>query len=225
METRVLIIDDEKNIRMMLTKCLTAEGYGVTAANDGEQGIAEFQKGGYQIVLLDMKMPGLNGMEVLKRLKELDAGIPIIMMTAFGTIESAVEAMQLGAVDFLQKPFTPDTIRHEVQSVLDRAKLQPADTQDFMSCLQYAKKCITLKDYEQARKYLMKALSFNTDEPEVYNLLGVLREYQGSVRDAQKYYRMALCVDPTYRPASKNLERTAQFKYTAQGIQLGNEDQ
>lgn len=222
MSYRVLVIDDEKNIRMILAKCLSYEGYIVDTAEDGKSGIEKFKNGKYDIVLLDMKMPGLTGIDVLKELKKMDKSISVVMMTAFGTIESAVESMQLGAVDYIKKPFTPDIIRAEVKSVLGRLKLIPADTDDFNACLQYAKKCIINKEFEDARKYLMKALSFDTDKAEVYNLLGVLSEYNGDLHNAQKFYKMALCVDYSYEPANTNLQRTALSKYTAEGIQFGN---
>lgn len=222
MGINILVIDDEKNIRLMLSKCLLSEGYEVDIAEDGIQGIEMFGTKGYNIVLLDMKMPGLSGMDVLKKLKESDNPIPVIMMTAFGTIESAVEAMKLGAVDYIRKPFTPDIIRSEINSVLERMKLSAEDAEDFVSCLQYAKKCIILKDYNKAREYLMKSISKGTDNPEPFNLLGVLDEFDRDLQGAQKYYRMALSVDASYEPAIKNLERTAQFKYTFKGINLGN---
>lgn len=224
MAPSILVIDDEKNIRLMLSKCLSSEGYSVCLAEDGLHGIDSFERNKYDAVLLDMKMPGLNGMDVLQRLKEINESIPVIMMTAFGTIESAVIAMKLGAVDFMRKPFTPDAIRSEVKSVLQRMQLQPSNVEDYTSCLQYAKKCIVIKNFDEAKKYLMKSLSYDTDKPEVYNLLGVLREYRGDIHDAQKFYRMALCIDYAYEPANKNLERTAQFMYTSKGIELGDID-
>jgi Response regulator containing CheY-like receiver, AAA-type ATPase, and DNA-binding domains len=218
----ILIIDDEKNIRMMLEKCLESEGYGVTTAEDGFKGIELSQSSKYDIILLDMKMPGLSGIDVLGKLKETNHAIPVIMMTAYGTIESAVEAMKLGVADYIRKPFTPDIIRTVVKTVLDRISLSSADTVDYESCLQYAKKCITGRDYKQARTYLMKSMSFEVNSPEVYNLLGVLEEYSLNIHEAQKFYRMALCIDYTFEPANKNLERTARFSYTSKGIQLGN---
>ncbi|KPU43770.1 sporulation initiation phosphotransferase F [Oxobacter pfennigii] len=221
MNNSLLVIDDEKNIRIMLAKCLESEGYKVDWTEDGIKGLELFGANKYDVVLLDMKMPGLSGIEVLKKLKEIDKDISVIMMTAYGTIESAVEAMKLGAVDYIKKPFAPDIIRSEVKIVLDRINLNPADTKDFLSSLQYAKKCMVSKDYINGKKYLMKSLSFDTNSPEVYNLLGVLEEYNNELHDAQKYYRMALCIDYTYEPANKNLQRTAQFIYTSEGIELG----
>lgn len=224
MSSKILVIDDEKNIRLMLDKCLSSEGYQVELAGDGISGIEKFNTGNYDAVLLDMKMPGLNGLEVLKKLKDSDSSISVIMMTAFGTIESAVEAMKLGAVDYIKKPFTPDVIRNQVKVVINRLNLKPSDTESMDSCVQYAKKCITGRNYEDAKKYLMKALSFSTDSPEIYNLLGVLKEYEGDLHNAQKYYRMALCIDYSYEPANLNLQRTAQFYYKAEGIKLDDNE-
>ena len=224
MSSKILVIDDEKNIRLMLDKCLSSEGYQVELAGDGISGIEKFNTEHYDVVLLDMKMPGLNGLEVLERLKDINSTISVIMMTAFGTIESAVEAMKLGAVDYIRKPFTPDIIRSQVKTVLSRLNLKAVDTENLDNCVQYAKKCITSQNYEEAKKYLMKALSFSTDNPEVYNLLGVLKEYAGDLHNAQKYYRMALCIDYSYEPANSNLQRTAQFYYKAEGIKLDNKE-
>lgn len=224
MSSKILVIDDEKNIRLMLDKCLSSEGYQVELAGDGISGIEKFNTEHYDVVLLDMKMPGLNGLEVLERLKDINSTISVIMMTAFGTIESAVEAMKLGAVDYIRKPFTPDIIRNQVKTVINRLNLKPVDTESMDNCIQYAKKCITSRNYEEAKKYLMKALSFSTESPEIYNLLGVLKEYEGDLHNAQKYYRMALCIDYSYEPSNLNLQRTAQFYYKTEGIQLGNNE-
>jgi len=116
---RILLIDDEDNIRMMIRKVLQHAGHTVGTAADGEEGIAEFGDGtDWDLVLLDQRMPDLEGIDVLKQLRYQDPHARIIMITAFGTIDLAVEAMKAGATDFLRKPFTTETLRGAVDAAL-----------------------------------------------------------------------------------------------------------
>ena len=101
---RILVIDDEENMRHMLSAILTRAGYDAEAAADGEQGLAMLQSDAFDCVLCDIRMPKMDGMTFLKAATAMDAGLTIIMMSAYGTIDRAIEAMKLGAVDFLEKP-------------------------------------------------------------------------------------------------------------------------
>jgi len=121
--TKILIVDDEKNIRLALKQCLIAEQYEVETAVNGTEGFEKIMSDNFDAVLLDMKMPGMTGIEVLRKIRGEGNKTNIIMMTAYGTIEKAVEAMKLGAIDFLSKPFAPNEIRSVVKDVLDREKL------------------------------------------------------------------------------------------------------
>ena len=112
---RLLLIDDEPHIRQMMRFTLEAAGYDVDEAADGEAGLAQFAGGGpYDAVVLDQKMPGLDGLATLKRLKERAPDVCVLMATAFASIELAVDAMRMGATDFLRKPMTPDALRSAV---------------------------------------------------------------------------------------------------------------
>ncbi|MEQ8539623.1 MAG: response regulator [Coleofasciculus sp. D1-CHI-01] len=104
---KILIVDDEKNIRLTIAQSLDPLGYQVATADNGEDALLQLKVQEYDLILLDLKMPGMNGLEVLRRAIEIYPDIKIIIISAHGTIEDAVEAMKLGAVDFLQKPFTP----------------------------------------------------------------------------------------------------------------------
>ena len=116
---RILVVDDENNIRMMMRLALQHVGHTVETAADGHEGLDKFGEGGaYDLVLLDQRMPGLEGLEVLKQMRYYDPGARIIMATAFGTIDLAVDAMKAGATDFLRKPFAAETLRDAVQSAL-----------------------------------------------------------------------------------------------------------
>jgi DNA-binding NtrC family response regulator len=114
---RVLVVDDEAFTRDFFINLLEGEEYVVVSATGGEDALEKFQAGRFDIVLLDLKMPGMNGLEVLGRLRKIDADISVLIMTGHGTIDSAVEAMKLGAEDYLIKPF--DNI-DELKLIVDK---------------------------------------------------------------------------------------------------------
>jgi FixJ family two-component response regulator len=117
---RILVIDDEGNIRKMIGLALKQAGHVVDAAPDGRLGLNMYENGDeYDLVLLDQRMPEMDGIEVLHEMRRRNPGARVIMITAFGTIDLAVDAMRSGAADFLRKPFTVDTLRGAVQSALN----------------------------------------------------------------------------------------------------------
>ena len=119
---RVLVIDDEAHIRRMMRITLEAAGYEVGEAADGLRGLEMCSAGAtWDVVLLDQKMPGIDGIETLRRLRERDPAMRVIMVTAFASIELAVDAMKLGATDFVRKPMTPDILRNTVAAALAKS--------------------------------------------------------------------------------------------------------
>ncbi len=134
----ILIVDDEKNIRLTLSQTLETLGTEIDTAADGEEALAKLKGREFGLILLDIRMPGMDGMEVLRRVREMRPDIRIIMITAYGTVESAVEAMKLGAVDFLQKPFDPEEIRELVLRVADRELLDEHKLVDYSSHIELA---------------------------------------------------------------------------------------
>jgi len=121
LSARILVIDDETNIRLMIRLTLEHVGYKVDVASDGHEGLAKFGDGaGWDLVLLDQRMPGLPGIEVLQEVYRRNHTTRLIMITAFGTIDLALEAIQSGAADFLRKPFTSESLRAAVKSALER---------------------------------------------------------------------------------------------------------
>jgi nitrogen regulation protein NR(I) len=117
MPDRVLIVDDEPNLRKVLGAHLQREGYETTLAPDGEEALALVEKGGIDVVVTDMVMPKLDGIALLRHLVEAYPDLPVIMITAHGTIDSAVEALKLGAFDYITKPFE----REELKQVIAKA--------------------------------------------------------------------------------------------------------
>lgn len=219
---RILVVDDEKNIRLVLDQCLSAEGYQVDTAVSGEHAVEKFAAAPYDLVILDMKMPGMDGIEVLRRIKRTAPAVPVIMVTGYGSIETAVETMKLGAVDYLRKPFTPDEIRAAVAAVVERKGLREEDVRGYEQELAYAKSCIVARQLDKATEHLQRAVAGDPAKPEAFNLLGVLFELRNDIRSAQRMYRAALALDPTYRPAAENLHRTTQMRYTREGLSLGD---
>jgi two-component system response regulator HydG len=121
--SRILVIDDDDAVRESLGRMLRSAGHTVETAETGEEGLAVARVKGYDVILSDMRMPGISGIDVLQRLREQHVDAAFIVMTGFGTIDSAVEAMKLGAVDFVQKPFFRDELLMRVRSAADRRQL------------------------------------------------------------------------------------------------------
>jgi DNA-binding NtrC family response regulator len=119
----ILVIDDKENVRKMLSKTLEMEGYEVEAVEDGVIGLEKAKEKKYDLVLTDLKLPKMDGLEVLAKVKESDPEIAVIVMTAYGTIETAVQAMKEGAFDYLAKPFDPDHLNVLIKRALENRRL------------------------------------------------------------------------------------------------------
>jgi DNA-binding response OmpR family regulator len=216
----VLIVDDEKNIRLTLSQALEVLEVETATAADGEEALARLKEKEFSLILLDLKMPGMDGMEVLRQVSEIRPDIRIIILTAYGTVESAVKAMKLGAADFIQKPFAAEEIRGLVSRVLDRGKIDEQKTVDYASSVELAKRCIGDRHFDAAVGHVRKAISLDPSRPEAFNLLGALMEIRGDRIEAQKNYRAALSLDPSYEPAIKNLQRSTNFRWKMPGGML-----
>lgn len=114
---KILVIDDDSLMRDFLTETITRMDYDVTAAPNGEMGIKRFKEDEFELVITDLRMPDISGMDVLKRIKAVQPETAVVMMTAYGTIDNAVEAMKQGAFDYITKPFSADAIELTVKKV------------------------------------------------------------------------------------------------------------
>jgi DNA-binding NtrC family response regulator len=218
----ILIVDDEKNVRLMLRNSLSDGEYSIRTAINGEDALQKMAEQAADVVLLDMKMPGMEGIQVLRELQLKYPDARVIMITAYGSVETAVEAMKLGAIDYLRKPFSPGQIRELVRDVLERGKLEASDLETVDELLQYAKHCLNQRRFTQALEYLQKAVAMDPGKPEPFNLLGIIYEYKGKINDARRMYRAALALNANYKPADANLTRVSGFAYTTRGMDLGD---
>ena len=119
----ILVIDDDESLRRVVEYNLEQEGHRVLTAADGAGGLATFRSHSIDLVLTDIRMPEMDGLELLARLKAMQADLPVIILTAHGTIDSAVDAIKLGAADYLTKPFNREQLKTAVQKALDVAAL------------------------------------------------------------------------------------------------------
>jgi two-component system response regulator AtoC len=124
MKERILIVDDEEDLTLGYSKCLLKVGYEVTTASSGEEAINILKKEIFDLALLDIRLPQMDGMEVLSKALEIDPDLVVIMITAHGSVQSAVDAMRLGAHDYLMKGFDNDELRVVVKKALDVHRLK-----------------------------------------------------------------------------------------------------
>ena len=121
---RIIIVDDEENIRVMLKRVLSDRQYEIDEAANGREALQKIKPGKYSIILLDLRMPEVNGIEVIEKLKEQDVDTPVVMMSAYGTVPEAVEAIKLGALDYLVKPFDLDELKLTLERIIRQNEIQ-----------------------------------------------------------------------------------------------------
>lgn len=209
-KAKILVVDDEKNIRRTVTMALESLDYFVHTAFDGKDAMLQLTGDEYDLIITDLKMPGMNGMELLKQAIAKYPKIKIVLISAHGTVENAVEAMKLGAVDFLQKPFTPKELRNLVYNVLERETVSQKQESEFSKAFELAKHYASQRQFSHANASIKQAIGHDPSRPEAFNFLGKLQEAVGETQEAIKNYRVAIDLDPTYQPAQDNLDRATR---------------
>ncbi|MFQ5657902.1 MAG: sigma-54-dependent transcriptional regulator [Candidatus Methylomirabilales bacterium] len=116
---KILVVDDEEGMREFLSILLEREGFEVQCAQDGDEALRAVQKSSFDLIISDLKMPAMDGVRLLEGLQEFHAGVPVILITAYASAESAIEAMKLGAYDYLTKPFRVEDIKHVISRALE----------------------------------------------------------------------------------------------------------
>jgi DNA-binding NtrC family response regulator len=227
MKPCILIVDDEPNVRLTYRAALETEGFDVQEVSDGAAALREMADTNFDVAILDLRMPEIDGLELLERMHERRIQIPVVIITAYGDIPHAVRAMKLGAIDFLQKPLTPEVLRSSVGEILGRhAKpaARPESLETFDAQVQAAKRLINLRQFKGAREHIAKALEMRTDSEEVFNLAGVLFEMLEDYDRAKRYYGQAIRLNKNYEPAQQNMRRIYelfQFGSSKEPFNLG----
>ncbi len=125
---KILIVDDEMSVRNSLREWFLEDGFAVETAEDGNAALQRMHSGPYDIVIIDLKMPGMDGITLERRIREIDKDAAIIILTAFASVETAVEALKLGAFDYVTKPVDPDELSNTVRNALKQRQLEAENT-------------------------------------------------------------------------------------------------
>jgi DNA-binding NtrC family response regulator len=207
---RILVADDERNIRKHLAMVLEAAGYRTAEARDGEEAVELCKQMHPDIAFVDLHMPKLDGLEVLASVRALSPKTAVVIITAYGSAANATEAMKLGAVDFLEKPFEPKTIEILAKEILLRHRIASRGSyDDFMSLADLAE---ARNARIEARAYLKAAMSAALERPEPYYRLGLLWEKDGEQSRAVQYFFMAVGADHGFTPALDALKRLGKLR-------------
>ncbi len=207
---KIFIIDDERTIRLTFRLALETAGYFVQEAASADEAMMGFQAEAYQLVILDLRIGEDNGLEVLGEMRRRGIQTPTLMITAYGSIRQAVRAMQLGAIDFLEKPIEPVALRKIVAEILDRHQPRVVEVEAptaIGNLIREAKRLINLQDFDAAAMCLTAALKLDAASPEVFNLCGILAEIRGDYDEARKAYGRAIKLDSRHEAAQQNMRR------------------
>jgi FixJ family two-component response regulator len=210
---RILIVDDETNVRLNYRITLETEGYEIFEAGSAALALQELVERSFAVAILDLRMPEMDGLELLAKMREVGITVPAITVTAYSDVPNAVKAMKLGAIDFLQKPLRPEDLRSIVAEILKRHAPQRDPAETFNSHIVAAKRCLNLRSFALARIHLLKALELNTKSVEAFNLAGVLAEMLDDYDKAKKYYGQAIRLDKNYEPAQQNMRRLFELQH------------
>jgi len=206
-QAKILVVDDDKNIRRTVSMTLESLDYFVHTAFDGKDAMVQLTGDKYDMIITDLKMPGMNGMELLEQAIAKYPEIKIVLISAHGTVDNAVDAMKLGAVDFLQKPFTPKELRNLVHNVLATEQIKGESISEYKASLKAALNSARKRDFDSAIAQTKQAIGTDPSNPQAFDFLGQLQETIGDFDSAIKNYRVAISLDPTYKSAKDNLDR------------------
>jgi DNA-binding response OmpR family regulator len=225
MNERLLIVDDETNVRLSFRMTLETEGYEILEAHSGEHAVQLLAQHSFALAILDMRMPGMDGLELLAKMRESGIRVPAMIVTAYSDVSHAVKAMKLGAIDFLQKPLRPAEFRNIVAEIITRHAQDDSTVETFDAHIVAAKRCLNLHAFAKARLHLATALELNVKSVEAFNLAGVLAELLEDYDKAREYYGQAINLDKNYEPAQQNMRRlfeVDQFGTSKEPVNLGD---
>lgn len=215
----LLVVDDDKNVRLTLSRAL-ADLAPVDAAADGAEALRRIAEADYALVLLDLRLPEVGGAEVLGEVRLRRPDVPVVMMSAHATVETAVAVMRAGARDVLQKPFTADRVRTVVAEALltastsrsaetGRQRGESSGVDDYDARVARARAAVDGHLIGAAAEHARGALVLEPTRPEAFNVLGVVHQLRGDLGAAHQHFAAAAALRPGYAPALRNLENLA----------------
>src|SRR3954469_4413367 len=202
---RILVADDEKVIREILADFLTMEGYVVHTVEDGAEALKELHRRSYNLVISDLKMPNMGGLELIQKITEESIPVLTVIMTGFGTVETAIEAMKRGAYDYILKPFKVEEVVHIVQRGLDRQRLQHENIRlkDALAIYKISEAIATSLSVETVLDLVLDA-TLDAVDADVVSLL--MEDPKREGRFIERTRKVAQRAEPNVQPPALNLE-------------------
>lgn len=205
---KVLIFDAFPEAQAVLATKLAGEGYDVVTAGDALSGQNLMARERFAFILLRLRAGEEEDIAVLRRLSALSAGRGVIV-AARGAYKEVVEALRLGILDIVDQ--LPQTGRGNSEGEAS-----------FEAVLGQARRNLELNRVDQAMVFISQAIVISPERPEIFNLIGAIKERRGDIDAARRMYRVAVTIEPAYQPARQNLERTCGWRYDAADINLGD---
>jgi response regulator RpfG family c-di-GMP phosphodiesterase len=202
---RILVVDDEKVIREILADFLDMEGYVVHTVEDGVEALKELHRRSYNLVISDLKMPNMGGLELIQKITEESLPVLTVIMTGFGTVETAIEAMKRGAYDYILKPFKVEEVMHIVQRGLDRQRLQHENIRlkDALSIYKISEAIATSLSVDTVLDLVLDA-TIDTVDADVVSLLLEDPSHEG--RFIERMRKVSQRAEPTIEAPALNLD-------------------
>ena len=202
---RILVVDDEKVIREILADFLNMEGYVVHTVEDGVEALKELHRRSYNLVISDLKMPNMGGLELIQKITEESLPVLTVIMTGFGTVETAIEAMKRGAYDYILKPFKVEEVMHIVQRGLDRQRLQHENIRlkDALSIYKISEAIATSLNVDTVLDLVLDA-TIDTVDADVVSLLLEDPSHEG--RFSERMRKVSQRAEPNIEAPALNLE-------------------
>lgn len=202
----VLVVDDEKNVRLTLRQALEDLGLAVETATEGTEALAHLEENDCDLMLLDLRMPGLSGMETLEHTRRLHPDVPVVVITAHGTVKNAVQAVRRGAVDVLLKPISLDALRTLIAQIFRKPSSSP-DATPYDAWMQLAAWHLRRQRTAAARHCLHEALNQDETRAAAHTLLGVLEGAASDTETARHHLQAAVAQDAESTMAQILLDR------------------
>jgi response regulator RpfG family c-di-GMP phosphodiesterase len=202
---RILVVDDEKVIREILADFLNMEGYVVHTVEDGVEALKELHRRSYNLVISDLKMPNMGGLELIQKITEESLPVLTVIMTGFGTVETAIEAMKRGAYDYILKPFKVEEVMHIVQRGLDRQRLQHENIRlkDALSIYKISEAIATQLSVDTVLDLVLDA-TIETVDADVVSLL--LEDPKQEGRFTERMRKISTRAEPAIEAPALNLD-------------------